>query len=110
MITFINQYMDAILNFANIIILAYAAYRFSRKPQDSLEERVKSLERRLDKAESRMDKIEDTSEKHTDDIGRSISAITALVDFELAYCINTHYEEDGISDLMHAKKVLRGED
>lgn len=98
----VMDYVQFAVSICTLIGLLYGFYKFTRRPQDTLGERVSSLERR-------MDKVEQTSDKNTDDIGRATAAITALVDFELAYCINTHYDEDGISDLMHAKKVLRGE-
>lgn len=95
-------YIQFAVSICTLIGLLYAFYKFTRRPQDTLGERVTSLERR-------MDKVEQTADRNTDDISRATTAITALVDFELAYCISTHYNEDGINDLMHAKKVLRGE-
>lgn len=96
------DYVQFAVSICTLIGLIYAFYKFAKRPQDTMEKRVSGLERRIDKLEA-------ASEKNTDDIGRATAAITALVDFELAYCINTHYDKDGISDLMHAKKVLRGE-
>lgn len=94
--------MQMILAFGNICIMTYAFSKFLSKPHDSLEQRMEALERRVDK-------IENSSTNNTDNIDRVTTALTALVDFEIAYCINTHYDADGINDLMHAKKVLRGE-
>lgn len=94
--------MQIILAFGNICIMTYAFSKFLSEPHDSLEQRVEALERRVDK-------IETSSTNNTDNIDRVTTALTALVDFEIAYCINTHYDADGINDLMHAKKVLRGE-
>lgn len=95
-------YVQLAVSLCTLVGLLYAFYKFTRKPQDSLEERVSLLERR-------MDKVESASNENASNIDKVTSAITALVDFELAYCITTHYESEGISDLKHAKAVLRGE-
>ena len=63
----------------------------------------------METLEQKVSKIETSSTSNSDNIDRVTTALTALVDFEIAYCINTHYDADGINDLMHAKKVLRGE-
>lgn len=96
------DYVQFAVSICTLIGLIYAFYKFAKRPQDTMEERVSGLERRIDKLEA-------ASEKNTDDIDRVTTAIVALVDFEIAYCISTHYDADGINDLMHAKKVLRGE-
>lgn len=95
-------YVQLAVSLCTLVGLLYAFYKFTRRPQDSLEERVTILEKR-------MDKLETDSSTNTNNIDKATAAITALVDFELAYCITTHYEAEGISDLKHAKKVLRGE-
>lgn len=94
--------MQLILATGNICLMGYTFSKFLNKPHENLEQRVEALERRVDK-------IENSSTNNTDNIDRVTTALTALVDFEIAYCINTHYDADGINDLMHAKKVLRGE-
>ena len=96
------EYVQFAVSICTLIGLIYAFYKFAKRPQDTIEERVSGLEQRVGK-------LETTSKKNTDDIDRVTTAIVALVDFEIAYCISTHYDADGINDLMHAKKVLRGE-
>lgn len=105
MIAFINQYMDAILNFANIIILAYAAYRFTRKPQDTLEQRVTALELKQREHDEALhhgnDKFRELKEAST----LIITSLIALIEFEMDYCM--HHGDENISDgLMEAKNEL----
>lgn len=98
----ILPYVQLLVSCGTLIGMLYALKQFVDKPHDSLEQRVETLEQKVSK-------IETSSTSNSDNIDRVTTALTALVDFEIAYCINTHYDADGINDLMHAKKVLRGE-
>lgn len=115
MIANLSQYMDIILKFANIVIIGYAAYRFTRKPHDSLEERLTNLENRVDSMESvsnqRQKDIEQQLRQGNDKfrtLGNMLEAvvtcIVALLDWEVHYCETEHKEIS--DDLVDAKKSL----
>ena len=105
MIAFINQYMDAILKFANIIILAYAAYRFTRKPQDTLEQRVTALEVRQKEHEDALHQGNDRFREFKEGSTLIITSLIALIEFEMDYCV--HHGGETISEgLMEAKNEL----
>jgi hypothetical protein len=107
MITVILPYFQLCVSFGTLCGLVYGFYKFSRKPHDTLESRISTLETRLNVLEA-------TTSNNTDDIKAQQerceiirTCVEALVDFELAYCISTHYEAEGIDDLKRAKKTLR---
>lgn len=115
MINFISQYMDLILKFANIVIIGYAAYRFTMKPHDTLQDRVSALEDRVDKIENAVEIKQNDIEQQLrqgNDKFRSISkvleviltCVLALVNFEVHYCESEH--KDISEDLEDARKSL----
>lgn len=115
MLANINQHMDAILKLANIIAILFAAYKFTKKPQESLEERVSALEKRIEKDETEADlrqqEIEQQLRQGNDkfrSIGKFLEVILtcvlALVNFEVHYCETEH--KDISEDLEDARKAL----
>ena len=115
MLANVSQYMDIILKFANIVIIGYAAYRFTRKPHDSLNERLTALEDKVEKLENEVDLRQKDFEQQLrkgNDKFRSISNVLeviltctlALINFEVHYCESEHKEIS--EDLEDARKVL----
>ena len=115
MIKDINQYMDLILKLANIIIIGWGAYRFTRKPQESLSEQVTTLEDRVNKLETEVNlrqKDIDRQLRQGNDKFRFfggilevlVTCVLALIDFEVHYCESEHKEIS--EDLSDAKKAL----
>lgn len=115
MVSFLMQYMDLILKFANIVIIGYAAYRFTKRPHDSLQERIKALEDKVEKLDNEVDLRQRDFEQQLrqgNDKFRSISNILevllactlALINFEVHYCESEH--KDISEDLEDARKVL----
>ena len=117
MVQYLIQHLSMrnILDFAEIIMLGYALYRFTRKPQDSLEERVSALEERMEKAETEADlrqkEIEQQLRQGNDkfrSIGNFLEVLLtctlALINWEVHYCESEH--KDISSDLEDARKTL----
>lgn len=115
MVNFLIAYMDLILKFANIVIIGYAAYRFTKRPHDSLQERVTALEDKVEKLENGADLRQKDIEKQLrqgNDRFRSISNVLevlltctlALINFEVHYCESEH--KDISEDLEDARKIL----
>lgn len=115
MVNFMMQYMDLILKFANIVIIGYAAYRFTKRPHDSLQERVSALEDKVEKLENAIDIRQKDFEQQLrqgNDRFRSISNVLevlltctlALINFEVHYCESEH--KDISEDLEDARKIL----
>ena len=111
MLQIISDWMKILLQFANIVIIAYGLYKFLHKPHDTLEDEHKLLEKRVDKLDLEMLEIkkslDSSHEKHREQ-KRTNSAfkeiIIAFVNFEIAYCYNTGYANT--DELLRAKSAL----
>lgn len=115
MVSFLMQYMDLILKFANIVIIGYTAYRFTKRPHDSLQERITALEDKVEKLDNEIELRQRDFEQQLrqgNDKFRSISnflevlltCTLALINFEVHYCESEH--KDISEDLEDARKVL----
>ena len=105
MITTVLPYLQALLALGNLVIMAWALKTYLCKPHDTLAQQVaentvkiKEVERSLLLGNDRFREQESTNEVMQ-------SCMLALIDFELAYCIHTSYEDT--DDLMRAKTELR---
>lgn len=115
MISNLAQYMDFILKLANILIIGYGAYKFTKKPHDSLSERLTNLEDRVEKLDTeaniRQKDIEQQLRQGNDKfrffgsvLEVLVTCVLALIDFEVHYCESEH--KDISDDLANAKKAL----
>jgi hypothetical protein len=90
MIAVLNEYMDGILKFANILVLAFAAFRFTRQPTKTLEERVTALEKKTEEIEKKLTQGNDKFGR----IGKALEIFArctlALIDWEIHYCETEH--------------------
>lgn len=82
----ILPYLQVILTFGNICVLAYALFRFLNRPHDTLEDRVntheveiKEIRQSLLQGNDRFREQEDTNEV-------LIRSVFALIEFEVHYC------------------------
>lgn len=99
--------LQTILLVCNLVAILYGFKKFLSRPHDTLEQRVNMLEVRIQDVERVISKNTDEIQEHKDDLELLRECVEALIDFELAYCISTHYDAEGIDDLRHARKVLR---
>lgn len=115
MIQTITQYSDFILKLANILMLGFMFYKFTKKPHENLENRLKALEDKVDDLDSEVNlRYKDFEQqlRQGNDKFRSIEKILevlltcslALINFEVHYCESEHKEISG--DLEEARKVL----
>lgn len=115
MVQTITQYSDLILKLANVLMLGFMFWKFTRKPHENLENRITTLEKKMDeletKSEIRYKDFEQQLRKGNDKF-RSIEKILevlltcslALINFEVHYCETEHKEIS--EDLEDARKVL----
>ena len=82
----ILPYLQTLLAFANICVLAYAFLKFINKPHDTLEDKVNDHEVRIKTLEARREQ-EDERDKEQDDTNEVlIRSVFALLEFEVHYC------------------------
>lgn len=115
MVQTITQYSDLLLKLANVIMLGFMFYKFTRKPHENLESRITALEKKMDELETKSElrhKDLEQQLRQGNDKFRSIEKILevlltcslALINFEVHYCETEHKEISG--DLEDARKVL----
>ena len=105
MIQAILPILQTILTSANICVLGYALFKFLNRPHNTLEEKVKEHDVKIKEIETSLLQGNDRfrNQDSTNEVMQS--CMLALIDFELAYCIHTSYEDT--EDLMRAKNELR---
>ena len=94
-----------ILSLSNIIILAYAFFKFLNKPQDTLNTRVTLLETEVRDIKTSLLQGNDKFKEQGKTNATFKSVMLAFIDFEIAYCLHTNYEFT--EDLMKAKQELQ---
>lgn len=115
MVQTVTQYSDLVLKLANVLMLGFMFYKFTRKPHENLESRLKALEDKVDDLDSEVNlRYKDFEQqlRQGNDKFRSIENILevlltcslALINFEVHYCESEHKEISG--DLEEARKVL----
>lgn len=97
--------LQLLLTSMNICVLGFAFIKFLGKPHNSLEKRVSEHDLELKEIKQSLLQGNDRFrvQENTNEVMQS--CMLALIDFELAYCIHTSYEDT--EDLMKAKNKLR---
>lgn len=105
MITGLLPYLQTFLAIGNLVIMLWALKTFLTKPHDSLDSRVTAIE--VDIKEIKQSLLQGNDRFREQETTNEVmqSCMLALIDFELAYCIHTSYEDTG--DLIQAKTELR---
>ena len=105
MVTSVLPYLQVLLAGMNICVLVYAFVKFLNKPHSTLEDRVNAHDVEIREIKTSLLQGNDRfrEQETTNEVMQS--CMLALIDFELAYCIHTSYEDT--EDLMRAKNKLR---
>ena len=86
----INNLSDGfkvILQLGQIVALFYAGYKFTRKPHDTLESRVKALEEQNKDLQIEILKKDERIKELEELCGVIIRSVIALIEFEMQYCL-----------------------
>lgn len=75
------------LNFANVIILLYALYRFLRKPHDDIERRLCEVEVAVKEIRASLLQGNDRFRNQDSTNEVLIHSTLALIEFEIQYCL-----------------------
>lgn len=100
----IQTILNLILSLANLCVLAYALFKFTKKPHDTLEKRVTTLEVELENVKRSLDHGQDKFRAHDEAIKVLLHSTLALVEFEIQYCLIEH--KDMSESLKKAKEDL----
>lgn len=106
-----SDYLKIFLQIAQVVTILFAVYKFTRKPHDTLEMKHEALEKRVDEHDLKIKEVEQSLKQGNDKFRKQEetnatfkSVMLSFVNFELAYCSNTGYEDD--QDLLDAKREL----
>lgn len=107
----VSEYLKVFLQIAQVVTILFAIYKFTRKPHDTLEEKHKALEKRVDEHDVKIKEVETSLKQGNDKFRKQEetnatfkSVMLSFINFELAYCANTGYEDN--QDLLDAKREL----
>ena len=107
----LSEYLKIFLQIAQVVTILFAVYKFTRKPHDTLEMKHEALEKRVDEHDVKIKEVESSLKQGNDKFRKQEetnatfkSVMLSFVNFELAYCANTGYEDN--QDLLDAKREL----
>jgi hypothetical protein len=92
MIQTIQSILTLILSGANLCVLGYALFKFTKKPHDTLDQRVTSLEVEVKNIKESLNYGQDKFRKHDESIKVLLHSTLALIEFEIQYCLIEHKE------------------
>lgn len=92
MIDIFQNGLDLLLKIANVVILGYALYRFTKRPHDTLDQRVTALEVEVKNIKESLNYGQDKFRKHDESIKVLLHSTLALIEFEIQYCLIEHKE------------------
>ena len=111
MLAEVKDFLQVAIQIATIVTILYGLYKFTRKPHDTLDQKYESLKTQVDEQglilKEQRKSLDASHEKHRqqEDTNATFkSVMLAFINFEIAYCRNTGYEDN--QDLLDAKKEL----
>ena len=99
-----SDFLKVVLQICQVVALFYAGYKFTRKPHDTLENRVSALEEKNKDMELELLKKDERIRELEELCGVIIRSVIALIEFEMQYCLTEH--KDMSDGLKKAKEDL----
>ena len=81
-----SDILKVVLQVSQVVALIYAGYKFTRKPHDTLEDRVNAHEVKIKEIESSLLQGNDRFREQEDTNEVLIRSVFALLEFEVHYC------------------------
>ena len=104
MVQTVQTFLSVIRSCANLIVLGYALYKFTKRPHDTLEQRISTCEIEIKNIKESLNHGQDKFRAHDEAIRVLIHSTLALVEFEMQYCLMEH--KDMSDSLKQAKDDL----
>lgn len=82
----LSEFLKILLQFANVVVLGYALFKFLNKPHSTLETRVNEHEVKIKEIEDSLKQGNDRFRKQEDTNEVLIRSVFALLEFEVHYC------------------------
>lgn len=97
MVQHIQSNLSLFFDIAQLVTILYALYKFTRKPHDSLSERVTVLETEVKNLKADISSEKEKRMTLEKAVKMALHSILALIEFEMQYCISEHKEmSDGL--------------
>ena len=109
-ITDVLPWLQAGVSICTLIGLAYAFYKFTRKPSEDMIEKFTKLEVRISDLEKSVNSNWEQTRKHQTMLDDIQLCILYLLDFEVVYCTHAstaNGEEIDTTNLDEARKIIR---
>ncbi len=104
MVQTIQSFLSVILSSANLIVLGYALYKFTKRPHDTLDQRISACEVEIRNIKESLNHGQDKFRDQDEAIRVLIHSTLALIEFEIQYCLLEH--KDMSESLKKAKDDL----
>ena len=104
-VTTVLPLLQVILTSGNICVLAYALFKFLKKPHTTLESRLELVEHDLEEIKGRLLRGNDKFREQEETNQVLLHSVLALIEFEMQYCIEEHHQVS--AGLEEAKKNLQ---
>lgn len=92
MIQTIQSILTLILSGANLCVLGFALFKFTKKPHDNMIRRVTKLEVEVQNIKESLNRGEDKFRAHDESIKVLLHSSLALIEWEMQYCLMEHKE------------------
>lgn len=110
MITVLLPWLQAGVSICTLIGLAYAFYKFTKKPEEGITTRLIKIEAKVDDIERSLNTNWDETRKTKTVLDDIQLCILYLLDFEVVYCTHAssvNGEEIDTTNLDEARKIIR---
>lgn len=110
MITVLLPWLQAGVSICTLIGLAYAFYRFTKKPEEGITTRLIKLETKVDDMERSLNTNWDETRKTKTVVDDIQLCILYLLDFEVVYCAHAstvNGDDIDTTNLDEARKIIR---
>ena len=92
MIQTIQSILTLIMSGANLCVLGYALFKFTKKPHDTLDQRVTAIEVEVKNIKESLNHGQDKFRAHDESIKVLLHSSLALIEWEIQYCLIEHKE------------------
>ena len=92
MIATVQMILTLLISVANLCVMMYGLYKFTKKPHDTLEQRVTTLEVEVTNIKTSLNQGQDKFRALHEAVKVLLHSSLALIEWEMQYCLIEHKE------------------
>lgn len=92
MIATVQMILTLLISVANLCVMMYGLYKFTKKPHDTLEQRVTTLEVEVTNIKTSLNQGQDKFRALDEAVKVLLHSSLALIEWEMQYCLIEHKE------------------